>query len=167
MQYRANCNQKHIENWNIILFNSHVFHKHTIISGLQSTIKIINLIILAAVRKGYKRSATCRILTCDSLLAGTTLCLQTWCNDAVPCSNFPWKPTRTTQIRKHYYKLTIVNRAKVTILNTGWLQTCSNIDFRSVLTKTSYGLHALNSALFFRKILHITQFTDQEICKYD
>ncbi len=42
-----------------------------------------------------------------------SLCLQTWCNDAVPCSNFPRKPTHTTQIRKHYYKLTVVNRAKV------------------------------------------------------
>ncbi len=31
-----------------------------------------------------------------SILAGTTsLCLQTWRNDAVPCSNFPRKPTRT------------------------------------------------------------------------
>ncbi len=49
-----------------------------------------------------------------SLLAGTTsLCLQTWCNDAAACSNFPRKPTRTTQIRKYYYKITAVNRAKV------------------------------------------------------
>ncbi len=53
----------------------HVFHKHIILSGLQSAIKMIHLIILAAVRKGYKRSVTCRILTCDSLVAGkTSLC---------------------------------------------------------------------------------------------
>ncbi len=88
----------------------HVFHKHIILSGLQSTIKMIHLIILAAVRKGYKRSVTCRILTCDNLEAGKTSCLQTWCNDAAA---FPRKPTCTTQIRKHYYKLTVVNRAKV------------------------------------------------------
>ncbi len=29
------------------------------------------------------------------------------------CSNLPQKPTRTTQIRKDYYKLTVVSRAKV------------------------------------------------------
>ncbi len=84
-------------------------------SGLQSAIQMIRVIILAAVRKGYKLYATCRILTCDtSLVAGTTsLCLQTWRNDAVPWWNLPWNPTRITQIRKHYYKLTVVNRAKV------------------------------------------------------
>ncbi len=91
---------------------------------------MIYLIILAAVRKGYNRSATCRILTCDSLVAGTTsLCLQTWCNDAVPCSILPRKPTRTTQIRKHYYKLTAVNRA--TVRRQFWILagcTFSNID---------------------------------------
>ncbi len=32
-----------------------------------------HLIILAAVRKDYKRSATCRILTCNSLVAGQLL----------------------------------------------------------------------------------------------
>ncbi len=44
-----------------------MFHKHIILSGLQSAIKIIfwHLIILAAVRKGYKRSSTWRILKCD------------------------------------------------------------------------------------------------------
>ncbi len=48
-----------------------------------------------------------------SLVAGTTsLCLQTWRNDAVPRSNFLQKPTRTAQIRKHYYKITVVNQAK-------------------------------------------------------
>ncbi len=31
----------------------------------------------------------------------------------VPCSNFQRKPTRSTQIIKHYYKLAVVNRAKV------------------------------------------------------
>ncbi len=31
-----------------------MFHKHTILSGLQSAIKMIYLIILAAVRKGYR-----------------------------------------------------------------------------------------------------------------
>ncbi len=58
-----------------LLFNViHMFH----LSGLKSAIKIIYLIILAAVRKGYKQSITCRILTCYSLLAGkTSLCLQT------------------------------------------------------------------------------------------
>ncbi len=73
---------------------------------------MIYLIILAAVRKGYKGSTTFRILTCDNLVAGTTsLCLQTWRNDTVPCSNFPQIPTRTTQIKKHH-KLTIVNQTK-------------------------------------------------------
>ncbi len=31
-----------------------MLHKHAILSGLQSAIKMIRLIILAAVRKGYK-----------------------------------------------------------------------------------------------------------------
>ncbi len=86
--------------------------RRTFKTGLQSAIKMIYLIILVAVRKGYKGSATCRILTCDNLVAGTTsLCLQTWRNDTVPCSNFPQIPTRTTQIKKHH-KLTVVNQAK-------------------------------------------------------
>ncbi len=42
----------------------------------------------------------------------TSSCSQTWCNDAGPCSNLP-KPPRTTHIRKHCYKITVVNRAKV------------------------------------------------------
>ncbi len=72
--------------------------------------EMIHLIIIAAVRKGYKWAATCNILTCDCLLAGkTSLCLQTRRNDAVPCSNLPLKPTRTTQNKKPYYKLTFVN----------------------------------------------------------
>ncbi len=32
-----------------------MFHKHIILSGLQSAIKMIHLIILAAVRKGCKK----------------------------------------------------------------------------------------------------------------
>ncbi len=68
--------------------------------------EMIHLIIIAAVRKGYKWAATCRILTCDCLLAGkTSLCLQMRRNDAVPCSNLPLKPTHTTQNKKPYYKL--------------------------------------------------------------
>ncbi len=44
---------------------------------------MISLIIPDAVRKGYKRSATCSIHTRDSPLSGTpSLCLQTWRNDA-------------------------------------------------------------------------------------
>ncbi len=70
---------------------------------------MINFIIPAAGRISYKWSATCSILTCDSLVAGTTsFCLQTWRNDAAPYSNFLQIPTSATQIRKHYYKLTIV-----------------------------------------------------------
>ncbi len=42
----------------------------------------------------------------------TSLCLQTWCSDAGPCSNLP-KPPRTTHIREHCHKITVVNRAKV------------------------------------------------------
>ncbi len=34
-----------------------------------------------------------------------TLTIPIPSNDAAACSNFPRKPTRTTQIRKHYYKL--------------------------------------------------------------
>ncbi len=63
------------------------------LSGSQSGIKMIDLIIPAAVRKGYKRCATCRILACDSLLAWTpSLRLQTRRNDTVPCSNPPQSP---------------------------------------------------------------------------
>ncbi len=81
---------------------------------------MIYLIIPAAVRKGYTRSVTCRIFTWDSLLAGTTsLYLQMWRNDAAACLNFPRKLIRKTQIRKHYYKLTIVNRAKVVTISVG------------------------------------------------
>ncbi len=70
------------------------FHQMCFIklSGSQSGIKMIDLIIPAAVRKGYKRCATCRILTCDSLLAwAPSLGLQTRRNDTVPCSNPPPK----------------------------------------------------------------------------
>ncbi len=38
---------------------------NTVLFGLQSAIKMINLIIPAAVRKGYKWAATCSILSCD------------------------------------------------------------------------------------------------------
>ncbi len=71
---------------------------NTIISGLQSVIKIIYYI-------NYSSSSR-------AILAGTTLCLLTWRYDAVPCSNFQQKPTCTTQIIKHYYKLAAVNRLK-------------------------------------------------------
>ncbi len=73
-----------------IAFHSHVFHKHIILSGLQSAIKMIYFIILAAVRKGYKRSTTCSICMCVSLLARTTsLCLQTWRNVRISRKNLP------------------------------------------------------------------------------
>ncbi len=42
-----------------------MFYKHKNLSGLQSAIKMIHLIVLAAVRKVCKRSAICMILTWD------------------------------------------------------------------------------------------------------
>ncbi len=71
-------------------------------------IKMIHLIILAAARKVYKQSATC-----DSLLARTTSYVyrrdvMTQCHAWISHENLhvPLK------IRKHYYKLTVVNHAK-------------------------------------------------------
>ncbi len=46
---------------------------NTILSGLQSAIKLIHLIIINDLQDPYMRY---------SQVAGTTLCLQTWCNDA-------------------------------------------------------------------------------------
>ncbi len=49
------------------------------------------VIIPAAVRKGYEQSATCRILTCDSLAAGTTSLFtdMTQQHARISCENLP------------------------------------------------------------------------------
>ncbi len=76
----------------------------------------------------------------------------------MPCSNYQWKPTRTTQITKHYYyKLTVVNQAKVRrlVLNTGWICTCLNIDFRSFVTNkkgTDCRFKCLKCKVFSQKL---------------
>ncbi len=115
---------------------------------------MINVIIPAAVRKDCKRCVTCRILACESSSGTPSLCLQTWRNDTETCSNLPRKHTRTSQI---------IIREPLWIwlkwgdsFNTGWLCTCSNIDFRSFLTKKQLRTSALrwcvrNNLLYIKR----------------
>ncbi len=55
-----------------------MFNKHIILSGLQSSIKMIHLIMLAAVRKGYKWSATCRMSVLCRVSCVPTSCVHIW-----------------------------------------------------------------------------------------
>ncbi len=67
-------------------------------------------------------------------------------NDAASCSNFPQKPTSTTQIRNITTRYRCESgQGKAIVLNTGWLCTCPKIDFGSFLTKKRLRTAALAS----------------------
>ncbi len=92
----------------------HVFHNTQSFLDYNPPSKMIQLIIPAAVRKGFRRCTTRRILTWYSLLAGaTSLSLQTWWRWCCRMLESPAKTSPYRSIRKHYYKLTVVNLVKV------------------------------------------------------
>ncbi len=81
-----------------------MFHKHIILSGLQSAIKITHLIIKCVIFSCcVKRLLTiCWILTCDNLPARKKRL-------------YDYRRDIMMQYHAHYYKIAVVNRAKVSV----------------------------------------------------
>ncbi len=115
-QCALNVFNTRVSQFDINYWNKWIFPRHS--NLLRCTCNIVHIAQTGPQGHFSVGPQICRVSINIQCLCGksgtkTSLCLQTWRNDAVSCSNFPRKPTRTTQIRKHYHKLTFMNQAKV------------------------------------------------------
>ncbi len=100
--------------------------------------------IPAAVRKGYKRSVTCSILTCDIAYSRGQLLyvyrrdVMTQCRTRISRENLPVPLKLENFITRLLLRIELES-SKAIVLNNGWLCTCSKIDFASFWTKKDMG----------------------------